>query len=160
MARPKGGQPGTVSEKGRDQMRRIIAYGDSHNSGVSGGRCFEFVWRYLAESGYGLIDEFNDAPDMPSDFARDFADYMNVNGNAARWGLQRLPLDNPYDAPPGAVVVVAPGSPGTAHPVAGDISIAAGGGRFINDGPNMGYGGSAAAFVNGGGVVLGIYVPQ
>jgi uncharacterized protein YraI len=160
LATDGGGSAGNVSARGQDQMRRIIAYADAHNSGSSAGRCFEFVWRYLAESGYGLIDDFNDASDMPSAFARNFAEYMNANGNAARWGLQRLPLDNPYDAPAGAVVVVAAGSPGTAHPTAGDIAIAAGGGRFINDGPRMGYGGSRQAFVNGGGRVLGIYVPR
>ncbi|HEU4408484.1 MAG TPA: hypothetical protein VFS43_24695 [Polyangiaceae bacterium] len=161
MARPKsvGPVPGGISAEGKAQMSRIVAYADAHHSGVSGGRCFEYVWDYLWRSGYGKIDEYNDAPDMPSAYARNFAEYMNQGNNAATWGLQRLPINNPYDAPVGAVVVVAAGSPGTAHPTAGDIAIAAGGGRFINDGPNMGYGGSRQAFVNGGGKVLGIYAP-
>lgn len=149
-----------VSERGQRQMRGVVAYGDAHNGGASRGRCFEYVWKYLSASGYGAIDSYGDAADMPSAYARNFAEYMNVNGNAARWGLQRLALDNPYDAPVGAVVVVAAGSPGTAHPTAGDISIAAGGGRFINDGPRMGYGGSRGAFRSGGGRVLGIYAPR
>jgi hypothetical protein len=153
-----GGGAGNVSAKGKAQMQSIIEYGKSHNSGVSGGRCFEFVWRYISESGYGLIDEFGDASDMPSAFARNFAEYMNANGNAARWGLQRLSITNPYDAPAGAIVVVAPGTPGTSHPTAGDISIATGGSCFINDGPCMTYGGRDG-FTNGG-KVLGVYVPQ
>jgi hypothetical protein len=150
----------TVSARGLDQMRRIVPFADANNSGASRGRCFQYVWNYLWRSQYGLIDQYNDAPDMPSAEARNFAEYMNRNGNAARWGLQRVSLSNPYDAPRGAIVVVAAGTPGTAHPTAGDIAIAAGGGRFINDGPNMGYGGSRQAFINGGGRVLGIYVPR
>jgi uncharacterized protein YraI len=150
----------TVSTKGLDQMRRIVPFADANNSGASRGRCFQYVWNYLWRSTYGLIDQYNDAPDMPSAEARNFAEYMNRNGNAARWGLQRLSLSNPYDAPRGAIVVVAAGTPGTAHPTAGDIAIAAGNGRFINDGPNMGYGGSRQAFINGRGRVLGIYVPR
>lgn len=151
---------GTISSRGQDQMRRIVPFADANHSGASRGRCFQYVWGYLWKSGYGDINEYNDAPDMGSAEARMFAEYMNRGTNAARWGLQRLPLTNPYDAPRGAVVVVAAGSPGTAHPTAGDIAIAAGGGRFINDGPNMGYGGSRDAFTRGGGRVLGIYVPR
>jgi len=151
---------GSVSARGQDQMSRVVTYADRNHSGASRGRCFQYVWDYLWKSGYGNIDSYNDAPDMGSAEARMFAEYMNRGSNAQTWGLQRLSLTNPYDAPRGAVVVVAAGSPGTAHPTAGDIAIAAGGGRFINDGPNMGYGGSRQAFVNGGGRVLGIYVPR
>jgi uncharacterized protein YraI len=151
---------GSISSRGQDQMSRVVTYADRNHSGGSRGRCFQYVWGYLWKSGYGNIDSYNDAPDMGSAEARMFAEYMNRGNNAQTWGLQRLSLTNPYDAPRGAVVVVAAGSPGTAHPTAGDIAIAAGGGRFINDGPNMGYGGSRQAFVNGGGRVLGIYVPR
>jgi hypothetical protein len=148
-----------ISAKGRQQMEAVVKFADANHGGASVGRCFEYVWDYLWRSGYGAINDYHDAPDMPSAYARNFAEYMNKNGNAARWGLQRLPISNPYDAPRGAIVVVAPGTPGTAHPTAGDITIAAGNGRFINDGPFMGYGGSRQAFVNGGGKVLGIYAP-
>ena len=48
--------------------------------------------------------------------------------------------NNPYNAPRGALVVVKAGTPGTAHPVAGDIAVASGDGRFWNGG-NMAYGG-------------------
>lgn len=159
-ANASSGTNGTRSSQAQSQMRNVLAYAQSHNSGASRGRCFEYVWRYLWSSGYGLIDNPDDAPDMESAYARNFAEYMNVNGNASRWGLERLNISNPYDAPMGAVVVVAAGSPGTSHPTAGDISIAAGGGVFVNDGPAMGYGGSGSAFVSGGGRVLGVYVPR
>ena len=41
--------------------------------------------------------------------------------------------NNPYNAPRGALVVVSAGT-GTAHPVAGDIAVASGDGRFWNGG--------------------------
>ena len=152
---------GGISAQGREQMRKLLEYADSNHSGASRGRCFEYVWNYMTSngSGYGKIRNYNDAPDMPSTYARNFAEYMNTNGNAERWGLRKLDITNPYDAPPGAIVVVAPGTPGTAHPTAGDIAIAAGNGRFVNDGPNMGYG-EPARFLRDGGRVLGVYVPM
>lgn len=150
-------EPGD-SARGRQQMADVLAYAEKNNSGASKGRCFEYVWKYLTTSGYGNLRAYSDAPDMPSAYARNFAEYMNANGNAAKWGLRRLPIDVPHDAPAGAVVVVAAGSPGTSHPTAGDIAIAAGGGRFVNDGPNMNYG-PRASFKNDGGRVLGIYAP-
>jgi len=164
---PAGATPGTTdaapaepgdSARGRKQMADVLAYAERNNSGSSSGKCFEYVWRYLTTSGYGNLHDYEDAPDMPSAEARNFAEYMNANGNAAKWGLRRLPIDLPHDAPPGAVVGGAAGSPGTSHPTAGDIAIAAGGGRFVNDGPNMNYG-PRASFKNDGGRVLGIYAP-
>jgi peptidoglycan hydrolase-like protein with peptidoglycan-binding domain len=152
---------GGISAQGREQMRKLLEYAEANNTGASRGQCFEYVWKYMTSngSGYGKIRNYNDAPDMPSTYARNFAEYMNANGNAERWGLRKLNITNPYDAPKGAIVVVAPGSPGTAHPTAGDIAIAAGNGRFLNDGPNMSYG-DPASFLRNGGRVLGVYVPM
>ena len=150
---------GDVSAKGQTQMRAVKAYAESHNGGASRGQCFNYVWRYVTSSGYGLLNEHGDAADMESGEARNFAEYMNLKANADLWDLRRLPITNPYDAPVGAVVVVAAGSPGTSHPTAGDIAIAAGNGRFINDGPNMSYG-SKATFLARGGKLLGAYVPR
>ncbi len=154
------GNVGNISAQGREQMRRLLEHAESHNSGASNGRCFEYVWRYMTSngSGYGKIKNYNDASDMPSTYARNFAEYMNQGDNAARWGLRKLNITNPYDAPPGAIVVVGPGTPGTSHPTAGDIAIATGKGRFVNDGPNMGYG-DPARFQRDGGKLLGVYVP-
>ena len=61
-----------------------------------------------------------------------WADYLNKDGNAARLGLSNLKLDNPYNAPAGALVVVRAGTPGTANPTAGDIAVASGSGDFYN----------------------------
>jgi hypothetical protein len=60
--------------------------------------------------------------------------------NAEKHGLKRLNISNPYDAPPGAIIVVK--GPGDA---------------FYNDG-NMGYGGRQN-FPPGNSYVLGVYVP-
>jgi uncharacterized protein YraI len=150
--------PGNISAAGQEQMRNVLAYAKNNHRGASNGQCFNAVWGYLTKSGYGKLRNWNDAPDMQSGEARNFAEYMNVNGNAAKWGLQRLSIANPYDAPAGSVVVVAAGTPGTAHPTAGDIAIATGTGVFINDGPRMTYG-PRASFAANGGKVLGIYAP-
>jgi hypothetical protein len=147
-----------VSARGQDQMTRLVLHAERYHSGMSVGRSFVFVWGYMTTSGYGELDDYADAPDMPSSYPRNFAEYMNQGDNAATWGLQRLPIALPHDAPPGAVVVVAGGSPGTSHPTAGDISVAVGNGTFINDGPDVTYG-PRATFVADGGRVLGIYAP-
>src|SRR5207247_567912 len=75
----------------------------------------------------------------------------------AKLGLKKLNLTNPYKAPPGAIIVVRAGTPGTHHPFAGDIVVKGPGNHFYNDG-EMGYGGSQN-FPPGNRHVLGIYVP-
>jgi len=62
---------------------------------------------------------------------------------------------NPYNAPEGAIVVVAAGAPGTANPTAGDIAVKGPNADFYNGGM-MGYG-PAASFPTQ--YTLGIYVP-
>lgn len=150
---------GDIGPDAAAQMSRLLSIAESNHQGASLGDCFKFVWRYLVAAKYGKIRNHGDAADMPSDYARNFAEYMNSGNNAARWGLRRLSLTTPHDAPPGAVVVVGPGTPGTRHPTAGDIAVAAGGGRFVNDGPNMGYG-PRERFLRDGGTLLGVYVPM
>ncbi|MEB3198298.1 MAG: hypothetical protein VKP62_13950 [Candidatus Sericytochromatia bacterium] len=119
------------------------------------GRCYFHVWRFLQwAGGYGRVLQAG-IPHSHSRYARQFADYANRNLQAL--GLKRLPLDNPYAAPAGAIVVVRPGAPGTGHPVAGDIAVADGQGRFFNGG-EMSYGGPGR-FPPGNNYVLGIYVP-
>ncbi|MEW6711415.1 MAG: hypothetical protein AB1403_16440, partial [Candidatus Riflebacteria bacterium] len=135
-----------------------------HHRGGSNGYCFNAVWGYLSNSGYGKIRAWGDLARMKSGLARYFADYMNAGqANLDEAGLQRLdtalkpPVTNPHDSriPKGAVIVVAAGSTGTADPVAGDIVIK-GDGRFINDGPNMWYG----TRETWRGKLLGVYVPR
>ncbi len=141
------------------QMERLVAIAEANNVGASKGDCFKFVWRYLVKAQYGRIRSHGDAPQMKSDYARQFAEFMNSGDNAKRWGLRRLSISSPYQAPRGAVVVVGPGTPGTRHAVAGDIAVARGDGTFINDGPRMSYG-PPERFAADGGTLLGAYVPD
>jgi hypothetical protein len=96
---------------------------------------FQYVWSYLMgmRGSYGTLTQAHNPPSqqtytgtatvMGAMCARGFADYFNIAGNAAQYGLQRLPLRNPYDAPAGSVVVVGPGTPGTSDTTAGDITV-------------------------------------
>lgn len=116
---------------------------------------------YIDATGYGGISKggFNDA--IPQAYwaeAHDFADYLNMDNNAERLGLKNIAAqcgNNPYNAPPGSIVVVAAGAPGTANPTAGDITVKGDGDAFYNGG-DMGYGGKAGF---PGNTLLGIYVP-
>ncbi len=154
-----------ISEKGQQQMADVVDYALRNNRGASNGECFNAVWGYLTSSGYGNLKAWGDLPNMGSDEAREFAEFMNKSGtNLDEAGLQRLdtafnpPITSPHDPriPAGAVIVVAAGSYGTAHPTAGDIVIKAGEGRFVNDGPNMDYGTAS----NWTGKLLGVYIPK
>jgi len=154
-----------ISENGQKQMADVVDYALANHRGASNGQCFNAVWGYLTSSGYGNLKAWGDLPDMGSDEAREFAEYLNKSSaNLDEAGLQRLdtafnpPITNPHDPriPKGAVIVVAAGSYGTAHPTAGDIVIKADEGRFVNDGPNMDYG-TASSWT---GKLLGIYIPK
>lgn len=157
---------GDISDQGRQQMQEMLEHARNNSAGRRpDGRCYFHVANYIDRLGYGGLS--NIGTDLPGDKlgeARHFAEHMNQPGNAAKAGLQRIdngmspPITNPYDPriPPGAIVVVPPGVPGTRHPTAGDIAIADGTGRFFNGG-EMGYGG-AAGYPDG--KLLGIYIPQ
>jgi hypothetical protein len=154
-----------ISDDAQKQMNDVVAYALANNRGASNGQCFNAVWGYLTNSGYGNLKEWADLPAMQSGLARNFSDYLNASQrNLDEAGLKRLdttltpPITSPHDPriPKGAVIVVAPGSYGTSDPVAGDIVIKAGEGRFVNDGPNMDYGTSS----NWYGEVLGVYIPK
>lgn len=119
------------------------------------GLCYTHVADYLEKFGVKFGRFGAGAPPLSGEYAKNFAEL--VDANPAAYGLKKLALDNPYDAPPGAIVVVRPGTPGTAHPVAGDIAVATGQGWFANGG-EMGYGGRGN-FPPGNDYVLGIYVP-
>ena len=79
---------------------------------------------------------------------------VNSKGPEA-FGLARLSVANPYDAPEGALIVVSPGSPGTRHATAGDITVRGPGDHFYNDG-EMKYGGRGA-WPHKTGRILGVY---
>ncbi|MBM3259480.1 MAG: hypothetical protein FJY99_07015 [Candidatus Sericytochromatia bacterium] len=147
----------TISERGKAQMRRLLDVARRSAAGKRpGGWCYRAVKKYLRTVGYGGLNAAT-VSQLPQRAARQFGDFMNRGDNARRYGLQKLPISNPYLAPPGSLVVVRPGTPGTRHPWAGDITVAVGNGRFYNDG-NMGYGGSKN-FPRGNRHVIGIYAP-
>jgi hypothetical protein len=122
------------------------------------GRCYQHVANYIDQAGFCGIQKngFNAAiPAGYYRYAKNFAEYLNQGDNASRLGIVKLGTDNPYRAPAGSIVVVRPGTPGTAHPTAGDIVVADGQGNFYNGG-EMGYGGSQN-FPPGNNYVLGVY---
>jgi hypothetical protein len=155
------------SDDADGQMRAIVATARASAAGKRpGGLCYAAVARYIDTVGYGKLPAqpkslIGTLPAVPREFvafAHQFADFMNADGHADDSGLTRLPIDSPYDAPAGAIVVVRAGAPGTHHPTAGDIAVAAGNGVFFNDGL-MGYGGPEL-FPPGNDFVLGVYVPK
>ena len=125
------------------------------------GRCYSHVADFIDATGYGDIDKggFNDA--IPSAYwseAHMFADYLNTGDHAEDLDLKNIAAEcgnNPYNAPPGAIVVVAAGAPGTAHPTAGDIAVKGDGDIFYNGG-EMSYGPKDSFPTD---KCLGIYVP-
>jgi peptidoglycan hydrolase-like protein with peptidoglycan-binding domain len=181
-----GTAPSDLTPHARRQMSGLLAQAKAGNDGGT-EHCYEYVWRYMTNSasGYGN-GKLSTAP-IPGSFAAQFGEWLNVGNNAASVGLKRLDVSNPYDAPAGAVVVVAAGSPGTtthashdsqayaddnnvtladyeAHPNwPGDISVATGDGtNFINDHANESYGGRDGwntAAKAGTAKLIGVYVP-
>jgi len=144
--------PGSSADQ---QMRNMLDLSIARSIGKRpDGMCYMHVYSYIERSGYGNMPG-TEVPWSHGSVARQFAEYANAN--LGKLGLRKLNLDNPYKAPPGAIVVVRAGTPGTAHPTAGDIAIATGRNWFANGG-EMGYGGPGN-FPPGNNLVLGIYVP-
>ncbi|TNE48961.1 MAG: hypothetical protein EP343_13850 [Deltaproteobacteria bacterium] len=159
---PEVSSTGGISSQGRQQMQDMLRFSRNDSIGRRpDGYCYSHVADYIDRVGYGKIPKWGFNASIPGAYwseARQFAEYLNQGGNAERLGLKRLHLDNPYDAPEGAIVVVRAGTPGTGHPTAGDIAIKGEGNAFYNGG-EMGYGGRQN-FYPGNNYVLGIYVPQ
>jgi peptidoglycan hydrolase-like protein with peptidoglycan-binding domain len=151
-----GGTTGVdgISAKGRQQMQALLDIAQRNSSGKRpDGKCLWHVNNWLDKTGYAKIGNGN-SPRFP--LARNYGDWLNKNHKEL--GLKKLDLDNPYKAPPGAIVVVRPGTPGTRHPTAGDIVVVGKNGHFYNGG-EMGYGGPQN-FPAGNKHVIGIFVPQ
>jgi peptidoglycan hydrolase-like protein with peptidoglycan-binding domain len=141
------------------QMSKLESVADNVASRRPQGGCYAAVKRHISNAGgYGNIRNIYTDRRFSSfqGYARNFAEC--VDQNPARFGLEKLSVSNPYDAPLGAIVVVAPGSPGTHHPTAGDITVRGPGDAFYNDGA-MNYHGRAAWPPRRGGV-LGVYRPK
>ncbi len=159
--KPAPPKPGGTSETGKQQMQAMLNHAKKDSVGHRpDGRCYHHVAGYLDNVKYGNVGQnFNGhVPTSHWAEARQFAEHMNKGNNAELAGLQRLPITNPYDAPPGSIVVVRAGTPGTAHPTAGDIAIKGQGDVFYNGG-EMSYRGRQN-FPPGNNLVLGIYAPK
>jgi peptidoglycan hydrolase-like protein with peptidoglycan-binding domain len=140
------------AKQAQSEMKNLLRVAQESAGGQRPqGYCLKAVQDDLDRVKYGT----GKVPRLP--YAHDFADFLNRDGNAAKLGLKRLPIHNPYDAPPGAIVVVRAGTPGTANPVAGDIVVRGHGSHLYNDG-EMSYGGPGN-FPKGNSYVLGVYVP-
>jgi ribosomal protein L27 len=141
-----------IDAHARKQLANLLAVAQRNASGKRPlGKCLFAVQNYLDQVTYGK----GKVPRLP--FARNYAEFLNRDHNGEKLGLKRLNIHNPYDAPPGSIVVVRAGTPGTHHPTAGDIVVKGKGDRFFNDG-EMGYGGRQN-FPKGNDFVLGVYVP-
>ena len=149
------------SRNGAAQRHKMLSVARSASAGRRpDGRCYFHVCHFFIQcGGYGKIkNPYTQFPSSALPEAHDFADLMNSRG-PAHFGLERLAIHNPYDAPAGAIVVVAAGSPGTHHPTAGDIAIAGGDGAFYNGGL-MGYSGRAGWEASRRARLLGCYIPR
>lgn len=152
---PGPSQPPAPGSRPAQEMRNLLELAVSRSAGRRpDGMCYMHVWNFIERSGYGNMPG-EGIPDSHAAYAKQFAEYADAN--LARLGLRKLAIDNPYKAPPGAIVVVRAGTPGTAHPIAGDIAVVTGRGWFANGG-EMGYGGPGN-FPPGNNYVLGVYVP-
>ena len=143
-----------TSTTGQSQMNALLKKAKAASTGKRpDGKCLMHVQNYLDQMGSNTYGKGSKVARLP--YAKNFG--QEVNKDPARYGLKKLNITNPYDAPAGAIVVVNPGTPGTRHKVAGDITVAGGNGKFYNGG-EMGYGGRKN-FPAGNSHVVGTYVP-
>ncbi len=143
-----GGIPPAVQQK----LEAFAAFAAAKSAGQRpDGYSYKHVMDFIDKQGFGNVSVAR-IPDEYAAYARQFAEYADQN--LATLGLRKLSVTNPYEAPPGALVVLKPGAPGTAHPVAGDISVRTGTG-FANGG-EVQYG-RPGDFKPGD--VLGVYIP-
>merc|ERR1719273_2347105 len=159
-----GGSSGGGSQCG--SMSSMEKHAKSNSQGRRpDGRCYFHVANFIDAVGYGGIPRNGFNSYVNSAYyaeARQFAEWMNRGSNASKAGLKNICSGrgcNPYDAPAGAIIVVRAGTPGTAHPTAGDIAIKAKGRDLFWNGGEMGYGGRGN-FGSSNTYVLGTYVPN
>jgi hypothetical protein len=141
------------AKKALGEMQRLARtaeamYGDKTPNGM----CAQAVRTILDAGNFAGADAGRNRGSLGLYGAKDYGEYWN-NGGAAKDGLERLDITNPYDAPPGSIIVIKPGH--NANSTWGDINIAVGNGRFINDG-NMQLASEASW---GPGDLLGVYAP-
>jgi hypothetical protein len=112
-----------------EKMKAFAAYAKAQNGGKSpGGMCARGVRLLMQAHGYPGAQ----LGSMGFISAKQYGYHLNTGNNARAVGLEKLNITNPYDAPPGSIIVIKPGH--NANATHGDINIAVGGGQFINDG--------------------------
>lgn len=145
--------------KCESEMNEFEAYSRRKSEGRRpDGRCYFHVANFIDAMGYGGIKKNGFNSCVGSQY-HSYAYQFHSAIGSGKCGLKDVKEqygNNPYNAPRGALVVVKAGTPGTAHPVAGDIAVASGDGRFWNGG-NMAYGGKNHEYA---GQLLAIYVPS
>jgi LAS superfamily LD-carboxypeptidase LdcB len=153
----------TSSTTATGSMAKLLEYAKKASEGKKpDGRCLWHVNNYIDAVGFGKLPK----PTTRFGLAYQYGEFLIKEGK--KYGITNLldtnPNFSPYDAPPGSIVVVTAGSPGTDHPTAGDIAVADGNGKFYNGG-EMAYQGKAAWNGSTGkdndgstGKVLGIFV--
>lgn len=131
-----------------------VAVANSRPDRCACGDGMGFVKRYLTQNGYGAIPKGG----ITQQSAASLASYWN-SGGARQSGLKRLSMSNPFDAPPGSVIIVAPGSPGVSGSsrTPGEIAVKGAGNSFWNDGAQSF--GDRSMWSSGRGGVLGVYAP-
>ena len=103
-----------ASVHGCAQMDRLESYARARSQNYRpDGRCYYHVANYIDAVGIGGIGRngFNNCvPAGYYDYARHFADYMQ-GGKCGLVNVKSKYGNNPYKAPRGAIIVVAPGTP-------------------------------------------------
>ena len=77
----------------------------------SNGFCFKYVANYIDAAGYAGIP-YGYYYEGKAAYARQFAEIFNQPRYQQKYGIKRLPITNPFNAPKGAIIVVGAGSPG------------------------------------------------
>ena len=153
-----------ISTGGASQMAKVEAIAASHAAGhpPHDHKCYQHVKDYIRQAGgYGNIRDVQTDKRFVGaiDEAHKFADRVNSLG-PDKFGLEKLSVATPFEAPLGALVVVKHGTPGTKHPTAGDITVRGPNDDFYNSG-TMHYGYPKSWPLKPGvGALLGVYKPK
>ena len=139
-----------LSARALQQLQALLDIAQRHSAGKRpDGKSLWHVSRWLQKTAYANIGN-GQAPRFL--LTKHYGAWLIDHQRAL--GLRKLELDNPYKAPPGAILVL---RPGTRHFPTGDIAVVGRGGHFYNGGERD-YGGPLY-FPRGNKHVVGIFVP-
>lgn len=140
----------SISAEGRQQMQALLDVAQRHSAGKRpDGKSLWHMSSWLSKTAYAHIGNGSSPRFLQT---RHYGDWLASNHEAL--GLRKLELDNPYKAPPGAIVVL---RPGLRYVHADDVAVAGGNCSFYNGGEKD-YGGPLY-FPKGNPYVVGIFVP-